>query len=90
MNEKFELTSETKELFGLTLYRIKALTSFADVEEGALGGFVAKEENLSTYGNAWVYDNATVSGNAKVSGDDKVYDNATVKDKTRVNGDVKV
>ena len=69
MTKKFELTSETKIHFGLTLYRIRALVDFSFIKKGELGGFVEKEENLSQVsGNAWVYGDARVSGNARVYG----------------------
>ena len=65
---KFELTSETKEFFGATLFRIRALTSFGSVQTGDLGGWVEKAENLSQDGNAWVFGDAQVYGDAQVSG----------------------
>ena len=58
--KKYEMTSETKIVNGVTLYRIKALISFGDIHEGDIGGFIEKEENLSNEGNAWVYGNAKV------------------------------
>ncbi len=76
MNNKFELTSETKIFFGKTLYRIKALISFSNIEKNELGGFVEKEENLSVSGNAWVYGDARVSGDAWVYGNARVSGNA--------------
>ena len=63
--KKFELTSEFVTFLGKKLFRIKALISFGNVEEGELGGYVEKEENLSNDGNAWVSgdaDYATVHG----------------------------
>ena len=82
--KKYELTSETKIVFGHILYRIKALSSFGYVSAGDLGGFLESEKNLSqngnawVYGNAWVSDNAEVYGNAEVSGNARVYGNAEV------------
>ena len=76
--KKYELTSETKVFLGKTLYRIKALVQFGNVNAGDLGGWIEKEENLSQSGNAWVYGNAEVSGDARVSGDAEVYGNARV------------
>ena len=58
--KKYELTSETKVFLGKTLYRIKALVQFGNVNAGDLGGWIEKEENLSQYGNAWVSGNAEV------------------------------
>lgn len=62
--KKYELTTECKEFLERKLYRIKALTSFSDVKEGDLGGWIEKEENLSQEGNAWVYGDAWVCDNA--------------------------
>lgn len=70
--KKYELTSETKIVFGHVLYRIKALSSFGYVSAGDLGGFLESEKNLSQNGNAWVSGNARVSGNAWVSGNAEV------------------
>ena len=88
--KKFELTSEFVTFLGKKLFRIKALISFGNVEEGELGGYVEKEENLSNDGNAWVYGNAEVFGNARVYGDAEVYDNARVSGNARVFGNTRV
>lgn len=70
MIKKFELDLSSKiTMFGIELFRIKALISFGNVKKGELGGYVEKEENLSHYGDAWVSGNAVVYGNAWVSGD---------------------
>ena len=85
--KKYELTAETKVNFlGKTLFRIKALVSFGNVEAGELGGYIEKEENLSHYGNAWVSGNARVSGNAEVCGNARVCGNAEVCGNARVCG----
>jgi len=49
---KFELTAETKEVYGRTFYQIRALLSFGTVSKGDLGGWVEKDDNLSQSGNA--------------------------------------
>ena len=59
---KFSLTKNTKNLFGIPLYQIKAEMSFGNISKGDLGGYIEKKENLSEEGNAWVYGNAWVSG----------------------------
>ena len=56
--KKYELTTNTKVVFGRTLFQIKALISFGNVEAGDLGGWIEKEESLSQSGNAWVSGNA--------------------------------
>ena len=67
--KKHELTDDTITVGGRILHRSKALKSFSDVEEGDLGGYVEKEDNLNQSGNAWVYGNARVYGDAWVSGE---------------------
>lgn len=85
MNKKYELlVDDTITFFGWKLFRIKALISFGSVEAGELGGYVAKEGNLSHEGNAWVSDNARVYGNAEVCGDARVYGDAEVCGDARV------
>ena len=78
MGKKYELTEETKEFYGRTLHRIKALKNFGDVEVGDLGGYIESESNLIQEGCAWVYGDAMVFDNAKVCGDAMVFDNAKV------------
>lgn len=84
MNTKYELTSNTIEYDGKTLYQIRALRDFNDVKAGDLGGWVESEKNLSDGGNAWVYENAMVFENALV------YRNALVFGAARVFGDAQV
>ena len=93
MNLKFSLTKETKIKFGITLHRIKAEKNFAGIKKNDLGGWVEKEENIYSSGDAWVSgdaqvsDNAWVYGNAQVYGDAQVSGNARVSDNARVYGD---
>ena len=75
---KYKLTKETKEVYGLKLFRIEALKDFGDVEKGEKGGWIEKEENLSQENNAWIYGNARVYGNASVYGNTEIYGNASV------------
>lgn len=88
--KKYELTDDTITVEGRTLHRIKALKSFSNVEEGELGGYVEKEDNLDQRGDAWVYGDARVYGNAQVSGDARVYRNAQVSGDAWVYGDARV
>ena len=90
MKRKYELTDETMELYGTTLHRIKALLDFNDVKAGDLGGWVENEDNLSRYGNAWVYGNAKIYGNAWVYGDAQVGDNAEIYGNAWVHDDAQV
>ena len=82
--KKFELTADRIEEKGVTLHRIKALIDFGDVKAGELGGYVEKEENLSQYGNAWVYRHAKVFGNAYIYGNAWVHDDAEVYSNARI------
>src|SRR5574344_1494116 len=83
-NKKFELTEETIQCNGHTLYRIKALKDFSDVTKGDIGGFVEKEDNLFQGGKCWIYDEAKVYENAKVYDDARVYVNAQIHDKASI------
>jgi hypothetical protein len=83
---KFSLTKNTKELFGKTLYQIKAEMSFGNVSKGELGGYIEKKENLEEDGNAWVSGNAWVYGDARVSGNAWVYGDARVSGNAWVSG----
>ena len=85
--KKYELTEETFTVFGKTLYRIRAVRDFGSVKTGEFGGYIEKEENLSHFGNAWVYGDARVSGDARVFDNAWVYGNAKVYGDARVSGD---
>jgi hypothetical protein len=93
---KFKLTDQTRELDGITLYRIQATSSFGDVKAGDLGGWVEKEQNLSKTGLAWISDDAAVYDDARILidalvGDNaKVYDRAKVGRRAKITGDAKI
>ena len=84
-NEKYKLlTDDTVDFFGRTLYRIEALKDFSNVLKGEKGGYIENENNLESFGDAWVSGDAWVYGNAKVFDDAEVYGNAMVYDDTKV------
>ena len=88
MEKKFELTDNfVINALGIKLFQIKCTKAFKNANEGDLGGYVEKEENLSQSGDAWVYGKAQVYGDARVSGDAQVYGNAQVYGDARVSGD---
>lgn len=62
--KKYELTGEPND-HGLR--RIRQLS------DGALGGWIESEENLSQEGSCWVYGDARVYGNARVSGNGDIW-----------------
>lgn len=84
--KKYQLTDESMEMFGRKLYRIKAVKSFGDVEEGTLGGFVENETNLSHFGNAWIAGDAVVCEHGWVEGNAIVDENAVIRGKAMVRG----
>lgn len=100
MNEKYEFTGETKQVFddflmGLketpdeysmwrTIHQIRAKKDFGDVKKGDIGGWIEKEENLDVAGDCWVYDQAIVCECAKVFGDTKVQGGAKVFGSARI------
>ena len=84
--KKYELTSDSIVVFGVDLFRIKALIGFGDVKAGDLGGYIQSEENLAHDGNAWVSGGAWVFGDAQVFGNAQVFDNARVFGNAWVSG----
>lgn len=88
--KKYELTDETKEFYGKTLYRIRALIDFGLVKAGDFGGWIEKEENLSQEGRCWAYDNAYICGNARVFDNVYVSGNANVCGNANVFGNANV
>ena len=91
MEKKFELTDNfVINAFGIKLFQIKCTKSFKYANEGDLGGYVEKEDNLSQSGDAWVSGNARVSGDAWVSGNARVSGNAWVSGDAWVSGNAQV
>ena len=88
---KYSLTkNKITNIFGTTLFQIKAEISFGCISKGDLGGYIEKEENLEQYGDAWVSGNAQVYGDARVSGNAQVYGDAWVFGDAQVYGDARV
>ena len=90
MTKKYELLPTDKTANGEPLFQVKALRSFGSAKKGELGGYIAKESNLSHEGNAWVFDSAEVFGDAMVFGDAEVFGNARVYGNAMVSGDALV
>lgn len=90
MERKYEFTGETKRLWNITLYRIKALRDFGNVKAGNKGGWIESEENLSHEDTCWVYENAEVFDSARVIGSAQVFDTARVFDTAQVYGRARV
>ncbi|RTK93077.1 polymer-forming cytoskeletal protein [Candidatus Saccharibacteria bacterium] len=90
--KKYELieTDFKVTIFGVKVFRIKALTSFSYITKGDLGGYIEKESCLDMSGNAWVSGDAQVYGNARVYGDAQVHGNARVYGDARVYGNARV
>lgn len=76
MGKKYELTDETIEYKGRTLYRIRSLKKFLHVGKGDLGGFVESEDNLEQTGACWLSGNAKAYDKARVMDNAVLYDNA--------------
>ena len=69
---------------GRILHRIRALKDFDDVKTGDIGGYVQTEDNLSQYGNCWIYDNAKCMDKAKCTDDSKMYDNSRMYNNSKM------
>ena len=91
MEKKYRLLGEDTVLVnGHTLYRIEALRSFGNVNEGDLGGYIESESNLSHEGDCWVYDRAMVYENSQVTDNACLYGQAEAYGHARVADDVVV
>ena len=90
--KKYELTSETKMVCGITLHRIRALIDIKrwNVKSGDMGGWIESEANLDQSGEAWVSGEALVFGEARVSDEALVFGEARVSDEARVFGEARV
>ena len=64
MSKKYEFTGKEKNAYGKVLKQIVCVAAFGSVSVGEVGGWIESEDNLSQYGNAWVFENAQVFGNA--------------------------
>lgn len=84
--KKYKLTNEAINFKGVILHRIQALKDFSFVKAKDFGGWIEKEENLSQFGEAWIYENAKVYGSAKVYEHAKVYECANVHGNAKVYG----
>lgn len=98
-NKKYiMLANDSITIRGQKVYRIKALEDFGTVKKGTLGGYVAKESNLSFKEDSWawvgdkavVMDNASVLGHAHVTDDAIIAGTSTVKDGAVVTGNVEI
>ena len=90
-DKKYELLKDDyKEVYGIKLYRIRALKDFGDVKKGHVGGYIEKEENLSQINNCWVDGEAKVYGKAEVWGKARVYGKAQIYGEAQVCGDAEV
>ena len=98
-NKKFVmLANDTITVKGQKVYRIKALEDFGMVKKDSLGGYIAKESNLSFKEDSWawvgkdavVMDNASVLGHAHVTDHAIITGNSMVKDGAVVCGNAEI
>lgn len=75
---KYEiLLNDAKNMYGVTVYRIRALRDIErfGVKAGDLGGYVESHSNLSHKGSAWLGSGVCVTGKTHVSGSVLLNDN---------------
>lgn len=85
-SRKYELTSETKEVDGHVLHRIKYLRDVGRIKAGSYGGWLECENNLSQINDCLVLDDAMVYGFAEVSGKARIEHTAKVFDSAYISG----
>ena len=84
------ITLDTPDQNEVEVYRIVALIDFGDVEKGDIGGWIQSEDNLSQYGNCWIYGDAVVCEGARVLNNAKVFNDAIVSEHATITEDAKV
>ena len=85
MERKYKLlTEDTIIVDGRTLYRIEAVRDFGDVKKGDKGGYIEKEENLSHKGDCWIYELARLYGNAEIYDDASVCGDECIRKVVRI------
>jgi acetyltransferase-like isoleucine patch superfamily enzyme len=96
MEKKYILTDETKVVNGHTLHRIQAITSFDNIKNGDIGGWIETEDNLSQKGKCWIHNNARVYGcgricdNVKICGNAEIFDYAFIFNNVIITGNAKI
>ena len=79
-NQKYLFSGKKKIIDGTTVRQI------CRKNDGAAGGWIESEYNLSVHGDCWVDHDAVVYGYSRVEGDAKVYNEAHVYGYARING----
>lgn len=65
--KKYEIVEEDSiSVNDVTLFRVRAIKPFGDVDLGDLGGYIESNKNLDQLGNAWVSGDAWVSGQTDI------------------------
>ena len=85
--KKYEILIDkehTINYYGRILHRIRALKDFYGVKKGDVGGFVQTEDNLSQYGNCWIYDDAICMDNARVCNSAKMYNRSCMYNNSKM------
>lgn len=65
-----------------------AITSFGNVKEGDVGGFIKGERNLAQDGTCWVYDDAKVCDDARIEGNAKIHDHCVISGHATIGDEV--
>jgi hypothetical protein len=93
--KKFVLSSESRVVGGVTLYRVQACRDFMTSGEvpvflGSRGGWVESESCLDQEGACWVANEAVVYSGSEVRADACVFGDAVVLGGSVVTGDARV
>lgn len=92
IEEKYALSTVSKEVNGKKVYRIVSLVDIPryDVKIGTIGGYVETMENLSHYHNCWIADDAVVMDDARVTMDAYVSGEAVIQGASIIKEDARV
>ena len=94
---KYEMTDNTQVVNGETLTQIRALRDIGDhTKAGDLGGWIAEEYTLSSFGDCWIDTNVKmcygsfISGNAYITGDSIISGYSNIGDNVYIDADVTI
>lgn len=86
---KYEFTGETKLYNGVTLHQIRAVSTSLIYYEGAIGGWIQSERNLSHDGTAWIHSDTHVYGDVVVKGSSNIK-NSEISGEGVIDGSVSI
>ena len=88
--KKYAMTDDTIEIDGHILHRIEASINGKYFRIGDKGGFIETEDNLSHYGDCWIFGDGKVYENSKILDNVLIHDNVIINGNAMISGNIKI